>query len=285
MSVAGILYIVATPIGNLKDITLRAVEVLQQADLIAAEDTRHSKKLLQAYNIDKPMLALHEHNERDQVGLLLARLQQGQHIALISDAGTPLISDPGYFLTQQVRQQGYQVMPVPGACAAIAALSAAGLPTDHFVFEGFLPAKASARQQRLDELQYEIRTIVFYESVHRIVDTLQDICQVWGQQRELVLARELTKTYETFIHGTISQVLTQVQADANQQRGEFVLITRGYEAQATAGLAPEHIDILKILLEDLPTKQAVHLAAKITKGKKNTLYEKALQLQSEKHDE
>lgn len=284
-SVTGILYIVATPIGNLKDITLRALEVLQQVDVIAAEDTRHSKRLLQAYNIDKPMLALHEHNEREQAGLLVQRLQQGQQIALISDAGTPLISDPGYFLVQQVRAQGHQIVPIPGPCAAIAALSAAGLPTDHFIFEGFLPAKSMARQQRLQDLQYETRTIIMYESVHRIVDALQDICQVWGPQRELVLAREVTKTYETFLSGTIEQVLAQVQADANQQRGEFVLLTRGFAVEPTAGLPAEKVDILKMLLEELPTKQAVHLAAKITKGKKNTLYEKALQLQSEKHDE
>jgi 16S rRNA (cytidine1402-2'-O)-methyltransferase len=277
----GILYVIATPIGNLKDITLRALDILREVDLIAAEDTRHSKRLLQEYNIEKNMISLHEHNEREQIAHLLQLLQSGRKIALISDAGTPLISDPGFPLIRAVREAGLKIMPVPGACAAIAALSVAGLPADHFIFEGFLPAKTMARCHRLQTLQYEHRTIIFYESVHRIVECLQDMLTTFGATRRIVLARELTKTYETFIDGNIEQVLHQVMHDSHQQKGEFVLVVEGYHVPADDALTPEAKRIIKLLLDDLPVKQAVQLAAKITECRKNFLYDYALSLQNQ----
>ncbi len=280
-SQTGILYVVATPIGNLEDITLRAIQILKQVQAIAAEDTRHSHKLLQAYDINTPLFSVHEHNEREQTTYVLERLKNGEDIALISDAGTPLISDPGYYLIHTAREQGFHVVPIPGACAAIAALSVSGLPTDHFIFEGFLPAKAIARRHRLTELHYETRTIVLYESVHRIIESLEDMRTVWGADRRMVMARELTKTYETILAGTINELLERICADLHQQRGEFVLIAKGYAPTTDHILTPEQETVLKILLEELHLKQAAHLAAKITHAKKNDLYERALQLKEE----
>ena len=194
------LYIVSTPIGNLGDMSPRAVETLQAVDLIAAEDTRHSSRLMQHFDIKTQMWALHDHNERSQADRILQRLEEGENIALISDAGTPLISDPGYHLVRIIREAGYSVVPVPGACAFVAALSASGLPTDRFIFEGFLPAKTKARRERLDNVVEEPRTLVYYESPHRLTDTLADMLAVFGSDRYVVMARELTKTFET-IHG------------------------------------------------------------------------------------
>ncbi len=273
----GTLYIVATPIGNLQDISLRAIEVLKTVHCIAAEDTRHSALLLQHFLINKPVLALHEHNERERANTILERLQQGESVALISDAGTPLISDPGYFLVREARGLGIKVVPIPGACAAIAALSAAGLPTDRFCFEGFLPAKSKQRLQQLELLRHETRTLIFYETPHRILECLQDMQTVFGAERQAVVARELTKLYETIHSASLVDLITWVASDANQQRGEIVLLVAGAPEQA-----PEQADtdaMLKILLAELPLKQAVDLAAKLSGKRKNELYERALHWQ------
>jgi 16S rRNA (cytidine1402-2'-O)-methyltransferase len=277
----GILYIVATPIGNLQDITLRAIEVLKAVNLIVAEDTRHSQSLLAAFSISTKAIALHEHNERDRVAKVLEHLKLGESIALISDAGTPLISDPGYYLVREARAAGIQVVPVPGACAAIAALSASGLPTDRFTFEGFLPAKSGARQQRLEALLNESRTLIFYEAPHRILDLLEDMQKIWGEARHVVLARELTKRFETILSGSLREVLLLVQADANQQRGEMVVIAEGAQA-ISAEIQVEMEKTLAVLLEELPLKQAVDLTVKITGQKKNDIYEAALRLKNQK---
>lgn len=269
----GTLYIVATPIGNLGDMTSRAVEILRTVDCIAAEDTRHSASLLQHYSINKPMLALHEHNERERTEQLCQRLLNGESIALISDAGTPLICDPGYVLVRGVRQLNIKVVPVPGPCAAITALCAAGLPTDRFIFEGFLPAKSKQRTERLSVLLPETRTLIFYEAPHRILDCLQDMQQIWGPDRELVIARELTKMFETIRAGTCAELIAWVSHDSNQERGELVIIAAGNPV-AEEVIPAEHI--LKMLLEELPLKTAVELAAKISGHKKNELYKKAL---------
>jgi 16S rRNA (cytidine1402-2'-O)-methyltransferase len=273
----GILYIVATPIGNLQDITLRAVEVLKTVNCIVAEDTRHSQPLLQQYAIKTKVIALHEHNERERTGKLLLRLQQGEAIALISDAGTPLISDPGYYLVREARAVGIKVVPLPGACAAIAALSVAGLPTDRFIFEGFLSAKSGARLQRLERLRNESRTMVFYEAPHRILDLLQALQQVFGDDRQVVLAREITKMFETIKSDVLNKLIPWVEADSNQQRGEFVVIVAGRQ-EVSSETEQEAGRILGVLLEALPLKQAVELASKITGQKKNDVYQAALQL-------
>jgi 16S rRNA (cytidine1402-2'-O)-methyltransferase len=273
----GILYIVATPIGNLKDLSYRAVEVLQTVDCIVAEDTRHSQPLLQHYGVKTPVIALHEHNERERSAALLLRLQKGESIALISDAGTPLISDPGYYLVREARQADIKVMPVPGACAAIAALSVAGLPTDKFIFEGFLPAKASARSQALEKLRNESRTMVFYEAPHRIVELLEAIRDVLGHARQVTIAREITKLFETIKSDAVGELIPWVKADSNQQRGEFVVVVAGAPAQSSE-TQQEMQRILEVLLEDLPLKQASELTSKITGQKKNEIYDLALQL-------
>ena len=276
--IPGALYVVATPIGNLGDFSARAIEVLGQVARIAAEDTRHSAPLLQRHGIAAPLLSLHEHNERERVAQLIAELQGGAAIGLISDAGTPLISDPGFHLVRAARAQGIRVIPVPGACALITALSAAGLPTDRFVFEGFLPAKSAARRARLEILRNETRTLAFYESSHRIVETLKDMVSVIGAQRPAVVARELTKTFETIHDGRLDELLAFVSNDANQQKGEFVLLLQGAEDipedEAEAGR------VLGILLDELPVKQASALAERITGMKKNELYKLALTLKN-----
>lgn len=269
------LYIVATPIGNLGDMSQRAVEILQQVALIAAEDTRHSARLLQHYAVSTPCVALHEHNEREQSSRLLQRLANGESVALISDAGTPLLSDPGFHLVQQARQQGIRVVPVPGPSAVIAALSVSGLPTDCFKFVGFLPAKATARRQRLGALVAESCTLVFYESPHRIVESLADLAHELGAARAAVLARELTKTFETVRSGTLAELGEFVSADPNQQKGEIVVLVEGAPAVESA-LDAEAERVLGILLAELPLKQAAALAARLTGGKKNQLYQRAL---------
>lgn len=268
----GILYIVATPIGNLGDMSPRAVEVLQQATAIAAEDTRHSAGLLRHYAINTPMFALHEHNERQKSTALLERLSAGESIALISDAGTPLISDPGYVVVREAQRAGIRVVPIPGPSALITALSASGLPTDRFCFEGFLPAKGGARRKRLESLREEERTMAFYESPHRIVDSLTDMAAVFGAEREVVLARELTKTFETIRHASLGELLDWIQEDSNQQRGEFVVLLHGTSVVDT-DLDAEASRIARLLAEELPLKQAAALAARITGEKKNALYQ------------
>ena len=237
----GILYVVATPIGNLGDITYRGIEVLSQVDYIVVEDSRHSAKLLQHYNIRAPTHILHDHNERENSTLLVQKLRQGCHLALISDAGTPLISDPGYWLVNLAIQQGITVVPIPGPCAAIGALSVSGLPTDRFRFEGFLPVKQQARRQKLQALQKETATLVFYEAPHRILDALADMSNILGSKREAVIARELTKTFETLLRSSLGELLDQLTQDENQQKGEFVVLVHGAEPGPTMGSAEQDV--------------------------------------------
>lgn len=275
---SGVLYVVATPIGNLDDWSVRAVATLKAVAVIAAEDTRHSGRLLQHFDIRTHAVALHDHNETARVEGLMARLQNGEDVALISDAGTPLISDPGYRLVAAAQEAGIRVVPVPGACAAIAALSAAGLPSDRFLFEGFLPAKQTARQERLRDYCTENRTAIFYEAPHRIVECLADMVAVLGTARRIVLAREITKTFETIRQLPLGEMLAWVQADDNQQRGEIVLVLEGVTVSADDEDYAEADRVLKILMADLPLKQAAALAAEITGMKKNALYERGLGL-------
>lgn len=274
----GSLYVVATPIGNLDDISARALRILREVALIAAEDTRHSARLLQHFGIQTPLAACHEHNERDQGGRFLARLQAGEDVALISDAGTPLISDPGYHLVRQARAAGFAVVPVPGACALIAALSAAGLPSDRFIFEGFLPAKAAGRRARLEQVREEPRTLIFYEAPHRILECLQDMCEVFGDDRPALLARELTKTFETLQGLPLAELCEWVAADSNQQRGECVVLVAGWQApEGEEAVSAEALRVLDLLLSEMPLKRAAALAAEITGVRKNVLYQVALE--------
>ncbi|MEG7362052.1 16S rRNA (cytidine(1402)-2'-O)-methyltransferase [Pseudomonas citronellolis] len=273
----GTLYVVATPIGNLDDISARALRTLREVALIAAEDTRHSIRLLQHFGIETPLAACHEHNEREQGGRFITRLLAGDDVALVSDAGTPLISDPGYHLVRQARAAGIRVVPVPGACALIAGLSAAGLPSDRFVFEGFLPAKTAGRKARLEALREEPRTLIFYEAPHRILECIQDMVEVFGEARQAVLARELTKTFETLKGLPLGELRDWVAADANQQRGECVLLLAGWEAPEEEGIDAESLRVLDLLLAELPVKRAAALAAEITGVRKNLLYQAALE--------
>ncbi|MCW9053640.1 MAG: 16S rRNA (cytidine(1402)-2'-O)-methyltransferase [Motiliproteus sp.] len=275
------LYIVSTPIGNLGDMTPRAIETLRSVHLIAAEDTRHSSRLMQHFDIKTPMWACHDHNERAQADRILQRLSQGENIALISDAGTPLISDPGYHLVRKAREAGYRIEPVPGACAFVTALSASGLPTDRFQFEGFLPAKSKGRLERLEQVKEELRTLIYYESPHRLLDTLQAMIEVFGEERYLVLARELTKTFETIRGDSLAHLKQWVESDPNQQRGEFVLMVHGAEIVETEALDADSMHVLTTLLEELPLKQAVVLATRITGLKKKLLYQTALDLKED----
>lgn len=274
----GCLYVVAMPIGNRDDITERAKQVLSAVELIAVEDTRHSRPLLQTLGISTPLLALHEHNERKLVARLVEQLSAGGTIALISDAGTPLISDPGFPLVRACQQAGVRVIPVPGASALICALSAAGLPTDRFLFEGFPARTASARRDQFARLKDAAMTLVFYESSHRIVHSLADMAAVFGAERPAVLARELTKLHETIVSRPLGELVELVNGDPNQQKGEFVVLVTG-AVQETQTMDPEAQRVLEILAEELPTKQAAALAAKITGIKKNLLYQQALELQ------
>lgn len=275
---SGILYVVATPIGNLGDMNPRAIQTLKDVQLIACEDTRHSAVLLRHFGIATPCVACHEHNEREQTERLLGRLMAGESVALVSDAGTPLLSDPGYHLVREARRRGLRVIPIPGPSALIAALSAAGLPTDRFVFEGFLPARGGPRRARLDVLRDEARTMVFYEAPHRIVDTLEDLVEVFGSQREAVLARELTKTFETLHGDALSALLDFVRGDANQQKGEVVLVVRGAAPREVTGLDAATERMLRVLAAELPLKRACALTASLTGEKRNKLYEQALAL-------
>jgi 16S rRNA (cytidine1402-2'-O)-methyltransferase len=273
----GTLYIVATPIGNLEDLSFRAIELLKKVDLIAAEDTRHSAKLLNHFNINtKKMRSLHEYNEAIKTDYWIEQLQKGLSVALISDAGTPLISDPGYHLVRAVREQKITVIPIPGPCAAIAALSAAGLPSDRFVFEGFLPAKSVARRERLTLLQFESRTLIFYEAPHRFLDVLQDMIDVMGENRYAVIARELTKIFEDIQGNTLKYLLTWFSTHTDQQCGEFVILLEGYHREKEGEqISSRDLQILNLLLKELPSKQAVKLASKITGQRKNILYDMA----------
>ncbi len=271
------LYVVATPIGNLMDLSQRAVEVLTQVDIIACEDTRHTGRLLSAYNIKNKTLSLHDHNERQRQEYIGQLLKEGKSIALVSDAGTPLISDPGFHVVRYLREQKLAVVPVPGACAAIAALSVAGLPTDRFSFEGFLPSKSGARQSKLAELTSEPRTMVFYDAPRRAIDTVQDINDVLGGHRQIVIARELTKTFETIHADSAENILAWLQDDPNQLKGEMVLIIEG--AHIDPNDIPEvAIKTLKLLLSEMKPKKACAIAAEIHGVKKNALYQFALDM-------
>ena len=269
---SGCLYVVATPIGHRDDFSARAIETLRAVAVIAAEDTRHSRPLLVHHNIDTPLIALHDYNERDAVDAIVRRMVAGDSVALISDAGTPLISDPGFRLVRAARAAGVRCIPVPGACAAIAALSVAGLPSDRFVFEGFLPAKAAARRTRLQELAGEARTVIFYESSHRVAESLADMRDIFGATREAVLARELTKMFETVLGEPLAELAARVAADPDQQRGECVLLVAGRGEEADAKLA-EGQRIFAILREELPPAKAAKLAAAITGAPRKLLYE------------
>ncbi|MGL9720837.1 16S rRNA (cytidine(1402)-2'-O)-methyltransferase [Symbiopectobacterium sp.] len=272
---ASTLYIVPTPIGNLGDITERALSVLRGVDVVAAEDTRHTGLLLQHFAISARLFALHDHNEQQKADHLLAKLQQGQSIALVSDAGTPLINDPGYHLVRRCREAGVRVVPLPGPCAAITALSAAGIASDRFCYEGFLPAKTKARQDRLLQLSEETRTLIFYESTHRLIDSLADIATVLGESRYVVLARELTKTWESIQGAPVGELLAWVQEDENRRKGEMVLIVEGFQPDESE-LSAEALRTLALLRAELPLKKAASLAAEIHGVKKNALYRYAL---------
>jgi 16S rRNA (cytidine1402-2'-O)-methyltransferase len=276
---AGTLYVVATPIGNLGDFTARAISVLGQVSRVLAEDTRNSRLLLQHYGIQTPLEALHEHNETTRLPALLARLRAGEDLALISDAGTPLISDPGFPLVRAAREAGFTVTPIPGPCALITALSAAGLPADRFCFEGFLPARAAARRAALEALRHEPRTLIWYEAPHRIQDSLEDCAAVLGSDRRAVLARELSKRHETFLSGTLAQIGAQLRADPQQLRGEMVLLLAGAPAAAEADAA-ELTRVLGVLLEELPAGQAASLAARLCAVPRRRAYDTALALRT-----
>ncbi|RMQ39851.1 hypothetical protein ALP86_02873 [Pseudomonas amygdali pv. mori] len=281
-STPGSLYVVATPIGNLDDMSVRALKVLREVALIAAEDTRHSARLMQHFGISTPLAACHEHNERDEGSRFITRLLAGDDVALISDAGTPLISDPGYHLVRQARAAGVPVVPVPGACALIAALSAAGLPSDRFIFEGFLPAKAAGRKAKLGRVKEEPRTLIYYEAPHRILECLQDMEQVFGADRQALLAREITKTFETLKGLPLGELRAFVEADSNQQRGECVVLIAGWTPPEDEDVIGEEARrILDLLLAEMPLKRAAALAAEITGVRKNLLYQVALEKQKE----
>ncbi len=271
------LFVVATPLGNLADMVPRGLEVLQSVDRIAAEDTRRSAPLLAHFGITTSMIAYHDHSGSKDTERLLDILRNGGSIALISDAGTPLISDPGYRLVDAVLAEGFRVSPIPGASALIAALSVAGLPSDRFTFEGFMPAKEQARRKQLDALKAEPRTMIFYEAPHRLLDCVQDIARCFGGDRVVVLARELTKLYETVARLPADELAAWVAGDRNQQRGECVLLVAGYQAKEGGDLSPEAVRCFDILRSELPMKQAASIAAKLTSVKKNRLYQYGLE--------
>lgn len=267
----GTLFVVATPIGNLGDLSPRAQETLREVAAVCAEDTRHTRRLLAHFGIEAGLVALHEHNEQAQAARLVERLQAGESLALVSDAGTPLVSDPGFRLVRAAREAGLRVSPVPGPSALIAALSVAGLPSDRFTFEGFLPAKPAARRDRLQRLAGEARTLLFYESSHRIADALGDMAAVFGEARRAVLARELTKLFETVLDGSLAELHARVLADADQRKGEFVLVVEGAGDDAGAALA-EGRRVYSLLNAHLPPSAAAKLAAEITGAPRKALY-------------
>jgi 16S rRNA (cytidine1402-2'-O)-methyltransferase len=278
----GRLYVVATPIGNLGDLSPRAREVLQTCSLIAAEDTRHTGLLLRHFGIATPMLSLHDHNEQRRTPELIGRLQGGATVALVSDAGTPAISDPGFALVSGAAAAAIEIIAVPGPCAALAALSIAGLPTDRFCFEGFLPARGAARRARLQLLSDEPRTMVFYESPHRVGEMLQDCTAVFGAERAAAIAREITKLHECCHRGALGELSLRAREDADFARGEIVVVIAGAPAVAAAAEGGGELDrVLKLLLAEMPLKQAAHLAAQIVAVRGNEAYKRALKLRQE----
>lgn len=277
------LYIVSTPIGNMGDITTRAIATLKGVNVVAAEDTRHSRRLLDNLGIQAHLVSLHEHNEREKAESIVSSIKEGKSVALISDAGTPLISDPGFHLVRAAREQGVKVVPIPGVCAIVAGLSVSGLATDRFTFEGFLPAKSVSRKKILETLEDEVRTMVFYESPHRIKSSLADFSTVFGADRHVVLARELTKKFETVLSGNFTQVIDILSLDDNQCRGEFVVIVEGLKKTETAsGIDLDVRVLLKRLLQDLPVKKASGIAADLTGQNKKELYNLALEIQGKR---
>lgn len=281
----GTLYVVATPIGNLGDLSARAREVLSRVQLIAAEDTRHTRQLLQAFGIDTALTSLHEHNEMQKSESLIARLLAGESIALVSDAGTPLISDPGFDLVAAARARGVSIAVVPGPCAAIAALSIAGLPTDRFTFEGFLPAKNAARVTRLRALIDEQRTMIFYEAPHRLLEVLRDLAAEFGGERTASVSRELTKRFETTYSGTLAQLCEIAEKNADMARGEIVIVVSGNPAEKNASQSFNADQLLRALLDELSPSQAAKVAAKLSGEKRSDLYARAMQLSGDKRDE
>ncbi|MCH7672301.1 MAG: 16S rRNA (cytidine(1402)-2'-O)-methyltransferase [Proteobacteria bacterium] len=278
MADKGTLYVVATPIGNLDDISKRAVEVLGSVSKIAAEDTRHSKKLMQAIGVTTPLLSYHEFSGKAVGSKIIAALQSGASVALISDAGTPLISDPGYKLVCRARALGLPIIPIPGACAVTAALSVAGLPTDKFAFEGFLPHRSAARRARLEALVAESRSLVFYESPHRIVESIGDMQQIFGSDRRIFVAREISKKFETHFLGTGQDCLTWLQQDSNQRKGEFVIIVAPCdELEVDARKLQQAVALVKSLRHEISMKRAVAIASEFTGARKNQLYSAILE--------
>jgi 16S rRNA (cytidine1402-2'-O)-methyltransferase len=273
---SGVLYLVATPIGNMGDISARAREILAAAHVVAAEDTRHSGRLLRELGLERPLVSLHEHNERARATELLARLRVGENVALVSDAGTPLLSDPGYPLVRAAVEAGVTVVPVPGACAAIAALSASGIPVERFCFEGFLPARAAARRQRLAELATEPRTLVLYEAPHRLAASLADLAAALGAERRACIARELTKLHETFYRGALGELAARAQSDPDLRRGEIVMVVEGAEERAAE--AGQLDATLAVLLRHLPPSAAAAAAAELAGARRNEAYTRALEL-------
>jgi len=273
------LFVVATPIGHLDDMTFRSIEVLKSVSVIAAEDTRQSAQLLKHYNISTPLTACHDHNESNKIDILIEKLKSGQNIALVSDAGTPLISDPGFKLVRAAQENGIRVIPVPGACAAIAALSAVGLPSDRFSFEGFLSSKQSQRLIQLEKLKHESQTMIIYEAPHRILDSVKDMADIFGADRPVGFAREITKTFETIKKMTLGELVSFIENDRNQQKGEIVLIIGGAPDVKDQDVEQEKLDqLLTRLLQDLSVKAASQLAADLTGIKKKIAYQRALEL-------
>ncbi|MDH5377304.1 MAG: 16S rRNA (cytidine(1402)-2'-O)-methyltransferase [Gammaproteobacteria bacterium] len=277
----GTLYLVATPIGNLEDLSDRAKSTLKSVDLVLAEDTRHSKRLLDHIGVKTPIQSYHDHNEQQKADQVCTLLQDGKNIALISDAGTPLISDPGYQLVKLLHDKGIPVSPIPGPVALIAALSASGLPTDRFTFEGFLPATGSQRRKKLTDLLWEQRTLVFYESPHRIKECLHDMKEIFGGDRLATVCRELTKRFETVKQNSLEKLILSLEADSNQSKGEFVLVVHGAESKQDRETVEIDVgSMLETLLEQLPVKQAVDITVKLTGRKRKPLYQLALSIKS-----
>ena len=273
-------YVVATPIGNIEDWSPRAIETLKTVDLIFAEDTRHSAKLMQLFSISTPMRSLHDHNETDRIDEILNLLNEDKSIAIISDAGTPLISDPGFKVVRALREHEQKVIPIPGVSALITALSVSGIATDRFSFEGFLPAKSSGRKSKMDALRKDPRTLIFYESSHRIIEMLKDAISVFGEERYAFIGREMTKRYESYISNTLEELLTYYQTHSDEQRGEYVVVIEGSSAEIEQSEGVDLNELLEILLAELPLKQAVNIAMKITKLSKNHVYQTALTIQN-----
>ena len=277
----GVLYVVATPIGNASDISARALAILREVDGVLAEDTRYSRRLLSVHGIETRLSPLHDHNERRMAAQVVRRLEKGEHLALVCDAGTPLINDPGLHVVRRVRERGGSVLPIPGPCALVCALSVSGLPTDRFVFEGFPPARRTARRRRLEALRREPRTLVFYEAPHRVEDTLADLSEVFGGTRDAVLAKELTKRHERVRGGTLDELRAWLRMRAEHVRGEFVILVAGAREE-DSGPPPDEVRVLLAeLMKDLPVKRAVEIARRLTRRDRNVLYRLALEVAGE----